>query len=69
MTGTAAADELAREQQRHEERMCNVGSPRGAEGTVERVYRARSSIALKAKVIMLDTGAIRYVDLGEVYPR
>lgn len=53
--------------QSFEERMCSVGTPRGPQGIVERVYRARrGNISIRARVIM-DSGAVCHVDIADVY--
>lgn len=59
-------NELISTQKRMEECTCCCGTPRGAQGIVEKVYRARKTNSLKCKVIM-DSGSVRYFDVTEVY--
>lgn len=64
---SASADaELDAANQRLGERLCRVGSARGAAGTIEYVYRSRRTGHLIARVLM-ETGAVRRVDTLEVY--
>ena len=53
------------------ERLCSVGTPRGPVGTIQSVYQRRGRVrgVYGAKVLMLESCATRYVDLGEVYVR
>lgn len=61
----ASQEELASLQKTMEERTCRVGGPHGAIGIVERVYQGRTTLAVKAKVLM-ESGAVRYVPITEV---
>lgn len=48
-----------------EERTCRVGGPRGAVGIVERIYQARKTLDVRAKILM-ESGAVRYVSITDV---
>lgn len=61
-----SVDELASMQKTMEERTCRIGGPRGSIGIVEKIYQGRSTLSIKAKVIM-ESGAVRYVDVAEVH--
>ena len=61
----ASKDEIASMQKSMEERTCRVGGPRGPIGIVEKIYQGRGTLAVKAKVLM-ESGAVRYVDVTEV---
>lgn len=47
-----------------EERTCRVG-PQGHIGIVEKVFQARNSLAVRAKVLM-ESGAVRYVNIVDI---
>ena len=47
-----------------EERTCRVGL-KGDIGIVEKVFQARNSVAVRAKVLM-ESGAIRYVNIVDI---
>lgn len=60
-------DDVSHAARRMEERTCCVGAPRGPQGIVERVYRGRlASSSIRCKVLM-DSGAVRYCDVNDVY--
>ncbi|MGP1715652.1 MAG: hypothetical protein ACTS9Y_00605 [Methylophilus sp.] len=54
-----------------EDCLCSVGSPRGKDGTIERIYRGRGrqSGQIMARIIMMDSNAVRNLPFVEIYPR
>lgn len=60
-------DELAK----FEECLCSVGSPRGDDATIQRIYRGRGmkSGQVMARIVMMDSGAVRNLPFIEIYPR
>jgi hypothetical protein len=63
---SAEVEELEYTRKKMEERTCCCGGPRGPQGIVEKVYRARKTGLLKCKVIM-ESGSVRYLDVLDVY--
>ena len=63
------AEELEELNRKNAERMCRVGSPRGPEGTVERIYQKRKCMpgVFGARVIMFESGSVRNVGWDDVY--
>lgn len=61
----ASKEEIDAMKKTMEERTCRVGGPRGPIGIVEKVYQGRNTWAVRAKVLM-ESGAVRYVDVAEV---
>jgi hypothetical protein len=65
-TMSVSAAELDAARRKMEERTCRVGAPRGPCGIVEKVFKGRATGTLRCKVLM-DSGAIRYLDEIDVY--
>ncbi len=64
------SSELDRLNNRLVERLCNVGGVRGPVGTIQRIYQRRGFVkgTYGAVVLMLASGATRWVDLADVHP-
>lgn len=56
---------------KYEECLCKVGSTKGNEGTIERIYRGRGSKSgqIMARVIMMESGSVRNLPFIDIYPR
>jgi len=64
-------NEALEELQRYEGCLCRIGSPRGPDGTSEKVYlgRGKNSQEFRARVIMIEKSNVRHVPFIEIYPR